>query len=106
MRFNDYRPTPPTRKHNAQPWHPQTIEDIRGLDIYTLPKTIPSSVRYSGETGLWVSLGRFAGHPGFVKERMEATFQQFPNVGFSIDDNGVVYSYTFETPLTINEVTK
>lgn len=104
MRFNDYRPAPPI-KGQQKPWHPETIEDIRGLDIYLLPESFKSSPKFENG-GIWEFQSSFAGHPGFIKERMESLFLQYPNVGFTITREGTVEAYVYKTAKSRQHVNK
>lgn len=96
MRFNEQRSNLP-QPGKLGPWHPETIEDIRHLNVFNLPSM---NQPVGGE---WKLLANFAGYPSFILERMEYYFTHNPAVGFLLgEDERTVYVYQ-RNPGTVKE---
>jgi len=79
----------PIQKESDIPWHPETLWDIRNLELGDLPE---ESVLVTD--GYVKMSGVISGHPEDIKEKMEGAFLHFPCVCFARNEQGVIM---FET---------
>lgn len=99
MLGNYYQPSPPRRNPSPmKPWHPETLQDIRNLNLngFGLPfvrTTYPRPV-----FGGWQFHMELSGSVDFVKQQMEQAFYQYPAVGF-VESDGTVLVYRKESEI-------